>query len=155
MPNSLTASGQTRLAWSLSDDETVFGASANAEARSSRTISNGTGPNQAQVAVTRRITCTGSGQTFNLTGISTEYFGITGTTAVTNVRELLVQVTTGPTGGFLNLQAPGGITGVRVGVGGQFHWLDYAVGATGTTIALSGGATGTYSVDMTIVGLGG
>ena len=73
---------------------------------------------------------------------------------MTNVRELLVQVVTGPTGGYLNLASPGGVTGVRVNVGGQFHMSDYLVGATGTTVALSGGPTGTYTVDLSLVGLG-
>ena len=63
------------------------------------------------------------------------------------------QVPTGPTGGFLTVTHPG-ISGVRVGVGGQLHVADYSGGITGGTLAFATTITGTYGVDVTAVGVG-
>lgn len=154
MANDLTVSGATRLSWSLTGSDTNSSASVVGDHPTRRSIANGTGPGQANVATTRRITCTGSGNTTTLATIPFTPFGSTGSASLTTVRELLVSIASGPSGGFLNVAAPGGITGVRVGVGGQVHWADYTVGATGTSVVLSGGPTGTYTVDLTLIGVG-
>ena len=154
MANSLSVAGSTRLAWALSNADSAASQSAGTEQRTTRDIANGTGPNQANVAHSQRITCTGSGASLSIGGLEIQAFGVTGILAIGTLKELLVNVVTGPTGGYLNLAAPGGITGTRVGVGGQVHWADYAVGATGTAVSLSGGPTGTYAVDLTMVGVG-
>ena len=154
MANSLTVAGSSRLSWSLSNADVIGSAAAAAEHRTSRAITNGTGPGYANAANTQRITCTGSGVSLAINALNISVLGVAGQVAFTTLKELLVSVASGPTGGYLNLQAPGGITGARVGVGGQLHWADYQVGATGTTVALSGGPTGTYVVDLTLVGEG-
>ena len=154
MPNELTVAGSTRLAWSLSSSDSIGSSSSAAEHRTSRSITDGTGPGQANVANTQRITCTGSGASLAINAPNISVIGVAGQMSVTTLKELLVSVVSGPTGGYFNLQAPGGITGARVGVGGQLHWADYQVGATGNTVALSGGPTGTYTVDLTLVGNG-
>lgn len=155
MANDLTVAGSTKVSWALSSPGTLGSQSSGAELRTSRSISYGTGPNQATVAHSQRITCTGSGVSLSIGNIDISPFGIAGYAVFSSVRELLVSVASGPTGGYLSLAAPGGITGVRVGVGGQLHWADYATGAVGSTVALSGGPTGTYTVDLTLVGIGG
>jgi hypothetical protein len=154
MPNSLTAAGTTRLSWSLSNSDSAASQSAGTEQRTARAVTNGTGPGQANVAHSQRIICTGSGSSLSIGGLEIQAFGVTGILAIGTLKELLVNVVSGPTGGFLSLAAPGGITGTRVGVGGQVHWADYAVGATGVSVSLSSGPTGTYTVDLTMVGVG-
>lgn len=152
MANSLSVAGNTRLAWSLSDGV----ASMNKDANSVRTISNGTGPNQATVAYYERVTATGAGFSRSLGSLPVTALDIPGSAAVTNVREILLSVVTGPTGGAFLVAGPAGLTGVVVGVGGQLHWCNYITGATGTSTSLScaSGITGTYTVDLTLVGVG-
>lgn len=152
MANSLSVAGNTRLQWSLSDGTAGVGK----QMLAARTITNGTGPNQATVAYYEQVTATGSGFTRSLGALPVTVLGIAGSAGITNVREILVSVPSGPTGGALSLAGPAGITGVRLGVGGQFHWVDYATGATGTStsVTLSSGVTGTYTVDVTLVGVG-
>lgn len=153
MPTTLSVAGTTRLAWSLSDDQSTITFSGAGEARSSRTISNGTGPGQATIAASKSLTGTQAGFSVSLTGITSSVLGGTQTANVSTVRELLVSVSTGPTGGFLTVTHPG-ISGVRVGVGGQLHVCDYTAGITGGTLAFSSSVSGTYGVDVTAVGLG-
>lgn len=152
MPNTLSVAGSARLSWSLSDGTS----SQSKEVSTLRSISNGTGPNQATVAWYERVTATGVGFSRALGTLPVDVLGITGTASVTNVRELVVSVVTGPTGGSFSVAGPAGLTGVVVGVGGQLHWANYVTGATGTstTLALTNGITGTYTVDLAIVGVG-
>jgi len=153
MATSLTVAGTTRLAWSLSDSQSATDYSAASEDRTSRAISNGTGVGQANVAASAAITGTQAGFSLAITGITGSALGAVQTTRVNTVRELFVQVSTGPTGGFLTVTHPG-ISGVRVGVGGQLHFADYAGGITGGTLAFATSVTGTYGVDVTAVGVG-
>jgi len=153
MPTTLAVSGNTRLAWSLSDPQSVVSFSGSSESRTSRSITNGTGVGQANVAASKSVTGTQAGFSLSLTGVTGSALGATQTAVISTVRELLVSVTTGPTGGFVTLTHPG-ISGVRVGVGGQFHLADYESGITGGTLSFSATVTGTYGVDLTAVGLG-
>jgi hypothetical protein len=153
MPTSLTVAGTTRLAWSLSDSQSAADYSASGEDRSSRSVSNGTGVGQANVAASTTITGTQAGFSLAITGITGSVLGAVQTARVNTVRELLVLVNTGPTGGFVTLTHPG-ISGVRVGVGGQFHLADYGSGITGGSLAFASTVAGTYSVDVTAVGVG-
>jgi hypothetical protein len=153
MPTSLTVAGTTRLAWSLSDAQSSADYSASGEDRTSRAISNGTAAGQANVAASATITGTQAGFSLAITGITGSVLGAVQTARVNTVRELLVQVNTGPTGGFVTLTHPG-ISGVRVGVGGQFHLADYGSGITGGTLAFAASVAGTYTVDVTAVGVG-
>jgi len=152
MPNTLAVAGNTRLAWSLSDGTS----SQSKELSRTRSVTNGTGPNQATVAWYERVTATGVGFSRALGALPVNNLGVTGAASITNVRELMVSIVTGPTGGAFSVAGPAGLTGVRVGVGGHLHMVDYVAGATGTstTLALSDGITGTYTVDLAIVGIG-
>ena len=153
MATSLTVAGTTRLAWSLSDSQSAADYSASGEDRTSRSVSNGTGVGQANVAASKSITGTQAGFSLSITGITGSVLGAVQTANVSTVRELLVQVSTGPTGGFLTVTHPG-ISGVRVGVGGQLHVADYGSGITGGTLSFSSSVSGTYAVDVTAVGVG-
>jgi hypothetical protein len=53
--------------------------------------------------------------------------------------------------GFLDRE---GQTHAALGVGGQLHVADYGSGITGGTLAFATSVTGTYSVDVTAVGVG-
>jgi len=160
VPTSLTVSGNTRLAWSLSDTQTTAKFSGSAERLTNRSITNGTGVNQATVAFSRSLTITGTNNaTIALDNATVTSFDYSGKIAFTNIREQLVSVSTGPTGGWVLFSAPAaatGISGIAVRVGGQLHLVDYATGVSTATGSwtFQNGPTGTYGVDFTVVGLG-
>lgn len=153
MPTELTVAGSTRVAWSLSDPQSTASYSATGEERTTRAVVNGTGVGQANVAATKTITGTQAGFSISLTGVTGSVLGAIQTANVATVRELLVGVVTGPTGGFLTVTHPG-VSGVRVGLGGQFHLADYGSGITGGTLSFSSSVAGTYTVDVTAIGVG-
>jgi hypothetical protein len=75
---------------------------------------------------------------------------------VTAIKEVLVTVSTGPTGGFVRFSAPTGVIGAQVAVGGQFHLADYLTGIAVTTgnIVIANGPTGSYAGEITVIGNG-
>jgi hypothetical protein len=159
MANTLSVSGNTRLAWTLSESQGVGSVSRSVEQRSSRSIANGTGPNQANVAITDTVSVTGTNtRNLDVAAYATNAFGFPGQAFFSTVREVLVSVTTGPTGGNLTVGLPTGVTGVRLNVGGQFHWIDYLGGipssASPANVSLKSNVTGVYSVDVTVIGTG-
>jgi hypothetical protein len=159
MANTLSVSGNTRLAWVLSENQNVGSVSKSVEQRSSRSITNGTGPNQANVAFTDTVSVTGTSTTqIDLAEYIDNSFGYDGNLVFTVLKEVVVNVTTGPTGGNLTVGIPTGVTGVRMNVGSQMHIANYIagypVGASFSGITLKSNVTGTYSVSLTAVGVG-
>jgi len=160
MANSLSVAGNTRISWSLSDADAQPQVSMSAQRSSARAITNGTGPNQATVAFTTALTITGVGSsTINVNAAPVTSFGFAGKAVFTQIREMLVSVPTGPTGGWVLFSAPTGTTGatgVAVRVGGQLHLVDYLTGISTATGAwtFQNGPTGTYGIDFTAIGLG-
>jgi hypothetical protein len=159
MANTLSVTGSSRLSWSLTDAQAVGSAVRTVDERSSRTITHGTGPNQATVAYTNTHTVAAS-STLSLAfgSISTSSFGSTGTLAVTTVKEMLVSPT-GVTGAFVYVGGGSGVTGVKVNTGGEYHLCDYAVGLSpsewvGSTLRVQNTTTGSINVDVSIVGIG-
>jgi hypothetical protein len=162
MANTLSVSGNTRLAWVLSENQNVGSVSKSVEQRSSRSITNGTGPNQANVAMTATVSVTGTNtQYVDLAEYYDTTFGYQGILDFTVLNELVVNVTTGPTGGNLTVgtvtitDAP---TGVRMNVGSQMHIASYITGYpvqnSFSGLTLQSNVTGTYSVRLTAVGVG-
>ncbi len=159
MPNTLSVSGNTRLAWTLSESQSIGSVSRSVEQRSSRTIANGTGPSQASIAFSTTESVTGTNtRNLDVAAYAANAFGFPGQAFFSTVREVLVSVTTGPTGGNLTVGLPTGVTGVRLNVGGQFHWIDYLGGipssASPANVSLKSNVTGVYSVDVTVIGTG-
>lgn len=151
MANVLTVTGNTRVTWSLSDGT----ASTGGEQKSSRSIINGTGPYQANIAwnITGALT-TGVLYEYTGSGLPFTPFQSGGQIFVTKWKELLFSVVTGPTGGYVTFSAPG-ITGVPVATWGQVHFVDYAMGTTGgTNYGWQRGTTGTYEVAFQLIGVG-
>jgi hypothetical protein len=159
MANTLSVSGNNRLAWTLSESQGVGSVSRSVEQRSSRSITNGTGPNQANVAITDTVSVTGTSTTnIDLAEYVDKSFGYDGVLSFSTIKEVLVNVATGPTGGNLTVGIPTGVTGVRMNVGSQMHLADYtaglAVGGSFSGITLKSNVTGTYSVGVTVIGIG-
>lgn len=160
MSITFSSTGTTRITWSLSESLSPGSAAMSAEQKSTRSISYGTGPNQATIGHTARLTATGTATTsLDLFGISVPQFGSELTLAFTSIREMLIQVTSGPTGGYLTCGLPtGGVSGVRVQAGGAMHWIGYQNGISisdSTNLTMTPGVTGTYGIDVTLIGVGG
>lgn len=154
MPNTLSVAGATRVAWSLADSD---GASKSDTQSSSRSITTGTGPNQANVAWSYPFSTTGIGSaSWSVSALPVSAFGPTGSASVTAIKEVLVTVSTGPTGGYVAFSLPTGVVGAQVAVGGQFHLADYltGIGVTTGNIVIANGPTGSYAGEITIVGNG-
>jgi hypothetical protein len=154
MANTLSVAGSTRVSWSLSDGD----ASSKSDSQSSsRSITTGTGPNQANVAWSETFATTGVGSvTWDISQLPVSAFGFAGLAGLTKVKELLVSVTTGPAGGYVRFGIPTGVTGVRINAGGQFHFCDYLTGLSTASgnISIANGVTGSYSGQITVIGDG-
>ena len=154
MANTLSVAGATRVAWSLSDG---VGTSKSDTQSSSRSITTGTGPNEANVAWSYAFSTTGIGSSsWSVAALPVSAFGPTGSASVTAIKEVLVTVSTGPTGGYVAFSAPTGVIGAQVNVGGQFHLADYLTGIAVTTgnIVIANGPTGSYAGEITVIGNG-
>jgi len=152
MPNTLKVTGNTRLTWSLSDGEN----SRSDQRKIGRSISNGTGPEKANFAYSTTISLATGSSTTTLSGFSlpTEAYGFQGSAFCQKVKEVLVEVVSGPTGGYVIFQAPH-IPGTKVGTGGQLHVVDYQLGVTGTgDYSFTASPTGPYSVAFSLIGEG-
>lgn len=156
-----SATGQTAITWTLADTERS--ASMSNTYRSTRAITNGTGPNQATVAYATRLTMTGAGVILYDFALAGSAFGLSNAVEFSRSRELLLSVASGPADGWLTFggpTGPSGITGmseVGVRVGGQLHYVDYAdgwVGGVNPDIRITPKVTGTYTVDLTLIGIG-
>jgi hypothetical protein len=156
MPNVLVVTGNTRLTWSLSDQQAIGPVGRSAEQKSGRSITHGTGPNQANVAYTNTFSIAGMDDIeLDLGLMDVSAFGFGGLLSISKVKELLIEVTTGPTGGYVTVRLPAGITGIRVNAGGQFHWIDYLSGLEYVdNLKVENGITGTYGIELSLVGNG-
>lgn len=164
MANTLESIGQTQLTWSLSDED---GVSRERELRFDRSLANGTAAGQANAAYATTLTVTGAGYLLNGASLWSPLFGVEAITSFSRVKELLVSVTSGPTGGYVRFGAPTGaagatgVQGIAIGVGGQLHLVDHAngfvvgSGGSSTSFDFIPGVTGTYTIDFQVIGLGG
>ena len=66
MATTLTVGGNSRLSYSLTEDPVIGAVSESAELRTTRTIEDGTGENQANVAWRNRVTIA-AGQVYSFT----------------------------------------------------------------------------------------
>jgi hypothetical protein len=155
MANTLSVAGATRVAWSLSDG---VGSSKSDTQSSSRSITTGTGPNQANVAFSETIStqATGIWQSYDDLAFAVSAFGVNGSARFTKIKEVFVSVATGPTGGYMVFSMPTGVANVRINAGGQFHYCDYLTGipVSAGMITVSNGVSGAYSGEITVIGEG-
>jgi hypothetical protein len=161
MPNSLTVAGSTRLSWTLTDSQTNSSVTRSGSESATRAITNGTGPQQANVVWGGLVTVAPSQTTgVVFASMPVSAFGPTGTATVTTVKEILVfNTTTGVTGASLLVGSTGAITGTAVNGGGQWHWADYAVGSApstwpASTLWLRNTTTGAIVADVSVIGVG-
>jgi hypothetical protein len=159
MSNSLTASGSTRLSWTLTSTQSVGSTTRTAEIRTSRTITNGTGADQATVGYSNTHTVTGTATVeFDFAGIEYDSFGSTGIVAFSDIREILVKVAA-TTGAQLFVGYATGVTGHRVPYGGEYHLCSYTTGIAvsdwaGSALRIHNPTSTAVDIDIAIIGVG-
>lgn len=160
MATQLAVSGKTSLQWSLSDAHELQSFSATSVRRVSQAIANGSGLNQANVAVSFPYTVAAPATgVVAAAGVPFENLGITLNANITTLREMLVTVASGPTGSYAKVEVTTGVSGIKgvsVGIGGMLHWSDYLSTADCSTadFRFQAVGTGVLHLDVTLIGLG-
>ena len=160
----LSVSGNTRLSYSLSDAPVIGSASESAELRTSQSVSNGTGPGQANVAWRDRVTVTGgAAYSFDLLTLGATVFGFDGVVAINTLKDVLIINNTTATGAQLlvGVIGPSDTTGyaAKINRGGSYRVTDYSDGwpvTTGVnnTFYVANPTTGPVEFDVLLIGVG-
>lgn len=163
MATSLSVNGETFVSWSLSDADGQMGYAASSNTRAARTVSNGTGTGQSNVAWSGQLAWSGTGVAgWNIHhGLTVTPFNASGYPNFVTLRELLLQVVTGPTGSYVSVRlsdvTPTAPANFPLSVGGQLHFCDYSAGMTvGTagSLEVKSSTGGNYAIDVTAIGVG-
>lgn len=163
MATTLSLTGNSRLSWSFSDSPTIGSLSESAEVRTSRTVENGTGSGQANVAWRDRVTIP-AGQAYSLTldDLGATAFGFAGKVVMTTLKEFMVVVntTTASRHVLVGVIGPNDTTAfsARVNRGGDYRVADYLDGWPVTnsnkTIYIANPSAGAVEIDVAVVGVG-
>jgi len=164
MPTVLTVSGNSRVSYSLTESPVIGSVSESAELRTARSIENGTGENQANVAWRNRVTiAAGQVYSFDLTNLGATVFGFAGRVTMTKLKELMVVNNTTTAGRYAlwGVIGPSDTTSyvAYLGRGGEYRNSDYADGRTITAnvnnvIYVANPSPGPVELDILLVGVG-
>jgi hypothetical protein len=151
------------LQWSFTDTPVIGSLTESASISSSRTIANGTGEGQANVAWRDRVTIS-SGQTYSvsLDNLGATAFGYGGRVVITVLKEMRVNVRTTAAGRYVlvGVIGPSDATAysARVNRGGDYAVADYldgwAVNAGNKTVYIANPSGGAVEIDLAFVGVG-
>jgi len=159
----LTLTGYNRLTFSLDDTQLVGSVTGDVEVRSSVTVSNGTGPGQANVAWATGVTlAAGQAYSFDLTNLSASAFGYQGKVTVATLKDVILVNNETTAGRYLlyGVISASDTTGyaARVNRGGSYRWTDYqdgiAVTAGNKTIFIANPSSGSVTFDLALAGVG-
>lgn len=163
MPPTLSGSRSASLSWSFTDTPVIGSLSESAAISTSRTIANGTGEGQANVAWRDRVTIA-NGQTYavSLDDLGATAFGYGGRIVMTKLKEMRVSVRTTTAGRYVlvGVIGPSDTTGysARVNRGGDYAVADYLDGWTVTsgnkTVYIANTSGGSVEIDLAFVGVG-
>ena len=159
----LSGTRASTLSWSFVDPPVFGSRSESAAITTSRTIVNGTGSGQANVAWRDRITIA-DGQTYaaDLDDLGATAFGYGGRVVLTTLKEMRVVVRTATAGRYVlvGVIAPGDTTAysARVNRGGDYSVADYLDGWPVTngnkTVYIANPSGGSVEIDLAFVGVG-
>jgi hypothetical protein len=159
----LSLTGNSRISWSLTDDPTIGSLSESAELRTARTVENGTGSGQANVAWRNRVTiAAGQAYSIELDNLGATAFGFAGKVVVTTLKEFMVVVNTETASRhvLVGVIAPNDTTAfsARVNRGGDYRVADYldgwAVTNNNKIIYIANPSGGSVEIDVAVVGVG-
>jgi hypothetical protein len=159
----LAVSGNSRLTWSLTDDPTIGSLSESAELRLTRSVEQGTGSGQANVAWRNRVTiAAGQAYSLELDNLGASAFGFAGKIAITTLKEFMVIVNTETASRWVlvGVIGPGDTTAfsARVNRGGDYRVADYldgwAVTNANKVLYIANPSAGAVEIDVAVVGVG-
>lgn len=164
MAITFTGSSNIRSGYSLSDSPVIGAVGESAELRVNRSVENGTGSDQANVAWRNQVTIT-NGQVYSLDllNLGATVFGFGGKVSITTLKEVFVVVKTTTASRYLlwGVIGPNDTTAyaARLGRGGDYRWSDYADGIAITnnvnnTIYVANPSGGSVTFDVLLVGVG-
>jgi hypothetical protein len=160
----LSLTGNSRLTWSLSDSPVIGTVGKSAEIKTSRTVANGTGAGEANVAWVNRVTIA-SGQVYSLElrNLGDTVFGFAGKITMTTLKELfcVVNTTTANRYVLFGVIGPSDTTAytARINRGGDYRVADYTDGWPVTqnvndVIYIANPSAGAVEIDLGVVGVG-
>lgn len=164
MATTLTLTGNSRLSYSLSDSPVIGSLAEAAELKTTRSVSNGTGSGQANVAWRDRVTiASNQAWSADLLNLGTTAFGFVGKVSITTLKELMVVVNTTTASRYVlvGVIGPGDTTAwaAKVNRGGDYRVADYLDGWAVTnnvnnTLYIANPSAGSVSIDVCFIGVG-
>jgi hypothetical protein len=164
VPTTLSLSTNARLSYSWSDSPTIGSLAESVEIKTARTITNGTGADEANVAWRDRVTIpAGQSYALNLRDLSATAFGFGGRVTLATLKEFFVVNIETAAGRYVLVATIGAndttAYAARVNRGGDFRVADYSDGWTvtaGTTdvVHLANPTAHAVTVELGVVGVG-
>lgn len=164
MATTLAVTGNSRCTYSFSDSPTIGSLAESVEIKTSRTVENGTGAGQANVAWRNRVTISaGQAYSLDLLNLGATAFGFAGKVSITTLKEffLVVNTTTASRYVLVGVIGPSDTTGysARVNRGGDYRVADYQDGWAVTNnvnnvIYVANPSAGAVEIDLVVVGVG-
>jgi len=164
MATSLSVTGNSRCTYSLSDSPTIGSIGESVEIKTSRTVANGTGAGEANVAWRNRVTITaGQAYSLDLLNLGATVFGFGGKVVINTLKEffLVVNTTTASRYVLVGVIGPADTTGysARVNRGGDYRVADYQDGWAVTNnvnnvVYIANPSAGSVEIDVLVVGVG-
>jgi hypothetical protein len=164
MATSLSVTGNSRCTYSFSDDPTLGSLAESVEIRTQRSISNGTGAGQANVAWRNRVTiAAGQSYSIDLLNLGATAFGFGGKIVINTLKEffLIVNTTTASRYVLVGVIGPSDTTGysARVNRGGDYRVADYQDGwavasNVNNVVYIANPSAGAVEIDLLVVGVG-
>lgn len=164
MPTTLEVSGNARLTYTFTDAPTIGTLAETAQILTTRTITNGTGANQANAAWRNRVTiAAGQAYTLELTNLGATAFGFSGVLSLATLKEFFLVNNATATGRhvLVGCIGPNDATAysAKVGAGGDYRVADYLTGWPVTagstdTITIANPTAHAITVDIGLVGVG-
>lgn len=164
MATSLAVTGNSRCTYSFSDSPTIGSLAESVELKTSRTVENGTGAGQANVAWRDRVSiAAGQVYSLDLLDLGATAFGFAGKVVMSTLKEfmLVVNTTTASRYVLVGCIGPSDTTGysARVNRGGDYRVADYQDGwavtnGVNNVIYIANPSAGAVSIDLVVVGVG-
>ena len=163
MATSIDVSTNSRMTWTLSDTPAIGSIAETAELKISRTIANGTGSGQANVAWRNRVTIA-PGQTYSmdLDNLGSTAFGLGGKVVVSTLKDFCVinRATVAGRYVLVGVIGPADVTGwaARVNRGGDYRVSDYldgwSINSGNKSIYIANPSPGACEIDIGVIGVG-
>jgi hypothetical protein len=161
VPTTLSLTTNARLSYTWSDSPAIGSLAESVEIKTSRTITNGTGADQANVAWRDRVTIpAGQSYALELRDLGATAFGFGGRVTLTTLKEFFVVNTETAAGRYVLVATIGASDATaRVNRGGDFRVADYVDGWTVTSgstdiVHLANPTAHPVTVELGVVGVG-